>query len=507
MVKKYILYFVVLISGASSMVFEIVAPRLFAPYFGTSTYVWTSVIGVVLTGLSVGYYLGGILAHKKSIENILVGIYLISSILALIVWIIKDFILGFIFTGSLGNITSSLLASVVLLLPINLFIGMITPLTVEIIAKDGTPPGSIAGNIYSISTIGSIAGTFLAGLFLIPRYGTSTILFGVSVSLLLCSIVVATSGRKRGFLLSLAIFYFVIFLYNNQKLSFIGYYQKLFNVKVVDDINTSYDRIWIFDRKINNSLTVRVLANSQSTIFLDKPISQTMENDLSYYSIFNLAPYYNKNLKTVLMIGGGAYTQASYFLNNYPNLQIDVVEIDSKLLEISKKYFSFSPTEKFKNYNLDGRVYLNNNQKKYDAIFLDAYRNGDAIPFHLSTKEAYKLFYDSLNEDGLLFVNIISSIDGKRSLLFKSQFKTISSIFNNVYVFPVESKDTSYNQNIVLLAQKGMSDLTKISFSESEKKLTNLSQKYVNVKKYIRDGVILTDDYSPVEYFDLGGVL
>ena len=503
---KVSIFLVVLISGASSMIFEIVAPRLFAPYFGTSTYIWTVIIGVVMIGLSLGYFAGGKLADAKPHKSTLVTLYLISSIIAFLTWIFKDYILNAITVRDFGTIYQSLVASGIILFPLNFVLGMVTPVVVRLLTVDEKTSGSIAGNVYATATIGSITGTFLCGLWLIPNFGLHNIFFGVSVALIICTMIVANSVIKRLAFILFLLFNIFIYQTNNPKSYFANIYEKLNSVKVVADIDTNYGRIWITDYQFGAN-PVRTLADSQSFLFLNKPITYTMRDFLSYYSYFNLAPHYNSEIKSALMIGGGAYTYASYLMENYPNLDLDVVEIDPKLLEISQVYFDLNSSDKFINISQDGRVFLNTNTKKYDVIFLDAYRNGTAIPFQLSTIEAYNKMYDSLNDGGLLFVNVISSLDGNRSALFKAQYKTAKAVFPEVYTFPVENDDPTYYQNIVLMAYKGNKNITNIEFNDKDIKLKTLSQRLTNVEKYVKNGFVLTDDYAPVEYLDLVGSL
>lgn len=482
------------------MAFELVVPRLFSPYFGTSTYIWTLILGVVMASLSVGYFVGGKLADVKSDKFVFVSLLLMASLFTFFVWFYKDSVINGVFLSGNGVFESCFKASIIILTPINILLGALTPVAAKSLSFTKNNSGSIVGNIYAFSTLGSILGTFTSGFWLIPTFGIHNILFYLSLVLLGCTFVVA-SLRVRVLLLFFFIAYYFIFNRINLKNTFADFYHTAFDVNIVADIDTKYDRIWIYDQQTHIVQPSRILANSQSEMYLYQTITEMMRGSRSYFSYFNLATHYNPEIKNALMIGGGAYTYASYILDNYPDIKLDVAEIDPDLLAISEKYFRFNPTANFHNYSMDGRVFLNNNKKQYDVIFLDAYRNGDAIPFQLSTKQAYQHIYDSLSDNGLVFINIISSINGKGSKLFKSEYLTLDAVFDQVLVFPIWDRNVRTNQNIVLVGRKG-DKVFNNKLSESEDYLKKLNLNSMDVSDYLKGGKIFSDDYAPVEYFD-----
>ncbi|MFC1722356.1 fused MFS/spermidine synthase, partial [Patescibacteria group bacterium] len=400
------------------------------------------------------------------------------------------------------SLTGAFFTSLVILAPITTLLGMATPLAVRLVVEDKNSSGSAAGNIYALSTIGSIIGTFSAGFWLIPNYGVHKILFGVSMALIISAIITASSSYIKFSILivifMLSTFYFV----NDPKLAFALFYEDKFGVDVIADMDTMYNRIWIYDEDANEEDHVRTLANSQSSIYMERPIEDMLVFDL--YDYFNLAPVYKRDINDALMIGGGAYTYATFLNNVHPDWELDVVEIDGGLLPISKEYFRFEESENFTNFAMDGRYYLNKNDKKYDVIFLDAYRNGDAMPFQLVTKEAYRLMFNSLNENGLLIINMLSTLDGETSKLFKSQYATLKTYFNDIKVFPAWSKNPYVHQNIVLIATKGSGHYFNNNLSGEHEDA--LSMEYLRSIDFSQN-IVLTDDYAPVEYYDKQRIL
>src|SRR5665648_670250 len=171
-ISKYLLEIVVFVCGAVVMIFELVGSRVLGPYFGTSIFVWTSLIGIILGSLSIGYYLGGKIADKKSSFKSLSLIIFLAAISIGLTVLIKDFWL-FVLQNSFTDIrTSSVLASLGLFLPASVFLGMVSPYAVKLKIKNLDTSASTVGNLYAISTTGSIFGTFLAGFYLIPHFGT-----------------------------------------------------------------------------------------------------------------------------------------------------------------------------------------------------------------------------------------------------------------------------------------------------------------------------------------------
>lgn len=495
--QKFLIYFTILTSGTSIMVFELVTPRLLAPYIGTSHYIWTIVIGIVMTSLSIGYFLGGKLSEKKSSINTISTIYLIAGILAFIVYLVKDISIYSLMTINKKVIDIAWISSSFLIAPFTLTLGMIVPISIKHLSRVQNA-GKVSGNVYAISTIGSLIGTFATGFWLIPSFTLSNIILSVSIVVLLCGVILLVTPAKK--VIAVGLIMTIGALINNSKPNkiFKDYYEKYSNAELIADINTRYNRIWIHDHKYEEASIHRIMSDSQSALVINQPITSTMEDRLNYYSYFNLFAGSRKT-NSILMIGGGAYTYANYLQFKYSNLKIDIVEIDPELLGIAEQYFDFKPGKNFTNYNMDGREFINYNEKKYDAIFLDAYQNGTAIPFQLVTQEAILKLNNSLNDDGELFVNTISSLTGSSKDLLLSEYKTIATIFKFVDVFPVFRSDPMYRQNYVIVGKKNNRKLNHASLG--------LNPPISNMEKYLENQKLLTDDYAPVEYYDLQSLL
>ena len=169
--KKYSLEIIVFVSGAVVMVYELVGSRIFAPYLGTSLVVWTSLIGVILGSLSLGYWWGGRLADKKPQAQILAFVLLGAAFFVGSTVFFQASVLFYLQEVFTDLRFSSILGAVVLFAPASVLFGMVSPYTVKLKLEKLSLSGATVGQLYAISTIGSIVGTFAGGFFLVPFLG------------------------------------------------------------------------------------------------------------------------------------------------------------------------------------------------------------------------------------------------------------------------------------------------------------------------------------------------
>ncbi|MBU4486205.1 MAG: fused MFS/spermidine synthase, partial [Candidatus Delongbacteria bacterium] len=349
--------------------------------------------------------------------------------------------------------------------------------------------GSTIGNLYAISTIGSVAGTFLSGFYLIPHFGTNRLLIILSVTLIAVSLSLCANKfiRVRSVLFIFIIVSWIVpgrFNYPIEKKGFL-------------DIDTAYNRIWIYDGYVMETkepILIFSISNvGSSAMFLNKDGFV-----YEYTKYFHLAKHFNPDFKTALMIGGAGYSYPKDFLKKYPEATIDVVEIDPMVTELAKKYFRLKENPRLTVYHEDGRVYLNKTKKKYDIIFGDTTDSHYSLPYQLTTKEAIQKKYDILNENGTVILNTISSIKGENSRFLRAEYATYKSIFPQVYLFPVSyPNNVDEVQNIMLIALKSKE---KQTFSDTDPELNGYLQNLWE-EEIETDMPVLTDDYAPVDYY------
>jgi len=490
-VKQRSLEFVVFVCGAAVMVFELVGSRILAPYIGTSLYVWTSLIGVVLGALSIGYFLGGRIADKHPYPKPLSFAILCAAVSIGLVGFFKDAVLAALASLIVEHIeVRAFFSSLALFGPASIFLGMVSPFAARLKINAVSGSGATVGGLYALSTLGSIAGTFLAGFFLIPFFGSTKILFFLAAILLLTSMTLLpmkTARRGLPFQHMLSISLLVSFLipltHNHIRSNLI-------------DVDTAYNRIWIFNgaHPATGKQTLNLMTDPfgiQSAMFLesDEPVFE-------YLKFYRLAEFFNPNIKKVLLIGGGAYSYPKIFLKQFPNGAIDVVEIDPKLTELARAYFRLRDDGRLRIFHEDGRVFINRVEERYDAIFSDAFTSASSIPFHLTTIQAVRREFEMLREGGLTIVNTISAIDGERGKFLRAEYATYRAIFPQVFLFPVASNDPHAVQNILLVALKS----PRLTHSSENTEIAALLARQWK-KEIPLDMPVLTDDFAPVDYY------
>lgn len=485
--KKYLLEIIVFSSGASVMIFEIIGSRILGPYLGTSIFVWTSIIGIILASLSLGYYLGGKLSDKNPhIKNLSI-IFFLASILMLFTIVIKNNFLLFL-VGIVSSIRiNAVIASIILFAPVSVMLGMVSPYAVRLKIQDVEHSGTTVGNLYALSTLGSIFGTFLAGFWLIPSFGATNILIGLVIILLLLSIISFPRELLKS-KIALSILCALLIGGNTYQM-----YVRAENGFV--ELDTAYSHVLILDSQEESGKDIRTLKINNE--FSSAMYLGSYDLVYDYTKFYNLAEYFTPKIEKALMIGGAAYSYPKYFLERYEDAKMDVIEIDSELTEIAKKYFWLEDSPRLAIYHEDGRTFLNRIDKKYDVIYGDAFSSVYTVPFQLTTQEAVKEMYNKLTDDGVIIVNVISSLQGDTSKFFHAQLKTYESIFEHVEVFPVSSHEGEQVQNIILVAYKS-DDRKSIILNNQE--LNWMLEKHYDVED-IEDLPILTDEYAPVDSY------
>lgn len=483
---KYGLELVVFASGMILMILELVGSRVLAPYFGTTIVVWTALIGIILLSLSIGYILGGKIADREPHIKILARILFLSAIFIGITSVFKTYLMDLVFKSISDYRLSSVFASIVLFTPGSLLLGMVSPYAVRIKINSLEKAGTTTGNLYAISTLGSIAGTFIGGFYLIAFIDVTKILLLLSVSLFLLSLFLGFKPVKMNLLIFVSIF--IIFIYQHNLASL-----NKNSRHIVYQGDTQYNTVTIFDYLgSNRPMRFMFAGATYSSMYLDDPYMLSSE----YTRFYDLVFFFNPKLKSAVMFGGAAYSYPKSFLRNYPTATIDVVEIDPAMANLAKRYFSLFDDPRLKTYNSDGRVFLNNTSKKYDAILGDAF-NGYNIPFQLTTIEAINKMHKVLNDNGIVIINLVGSLNNR---FIKSEYATFMAVFPRVYVFPLTS-NTDFNtlQNIMLVAVKKDENPNweGINIAPDE----NLQKIFITQTR--NKNLILTDGFAPVDYYML----
>lgn len=484
---------IVFACGAAVMILEMVGARIVAPYLGSSIVVWTALIGTILASLSLGYWWGGKIADRKPHAKAFSLILLLSGVSIAFLGLAKAMILDF---WEVVNVPIQLGATIVnlaLFAPSTLCLGMVSPYAVRLKLSSVEQAGATAGRLYAISTVGSIVGTFLAGFYLIAAFGSTSILLGLSVSLVLLSVLAAQTNRKlKVTLLLVPILAFGFTLNYERYLNRGGFY----------DLDTNYNRILVFEsRDERTERPIRAMATTpryvQSAMFLDDPV----ELVLRYTRFFRVAETWRPRMQRVLVLGGGAYSFPRHLMSRFPLLRMDVVELDPGVTEIARRFFSLEDLPGLRIHHEDARTFVNRSDERYDVIFVDVFNSHYSVPFHLTTLETVTRLNRLLNDDGLLIMNTISAIEGPKGRFLRAEAATYGSVFRQVHLYPLlDPGDGTLKQNVMLVATK-----TDDAFGPLPPDPELASFLLGRWDKPLEADVpVLVDDYAPVEVYVAG---
>lgn len=482
--KKYILEITVFICGAIGMILELIAARVLSPYVGSSNLIWTTIIGIMLTSMSLGYWIGGKKADKNPNKDSLSDFILLGAITASLIPLFETIVVK-----QLSNISDNLvlvaMASATIVFGIPSFVlATVSPFAVKLVDKEYINVGEVSGRISSLSTIGSIVGTFLGGFFLIPTFGTRTIIFGVVIVLLMLSILLHEKKDKKYFLLIAVI---AISIIGFQAIGKVVFDRK--NSDIIKDVDSEYSRIFVKQVAAKGTTYKTLQVDDGLESYIDEKTGKMGAEYLYYY---NLTNYYLKNNKSTLMIGGAAYTYPTYYLNNFKDKTIDVSEIDEKMTKLATSEFSLNTDNpRLHIYHQDGRSFLNKTTNKYDVILIDAFKGTNA-PFELTTYEAMENAKKSLNDNGMVITNIISSVTGSESKFINYEYSTYKKVFDDVKVFKVNKINDNTRQNLILIGFKGNKEVDETVYEQYKNLLDN------ELKDFSSNTGISTDNYAPI---------
>jgi len=487
--KRNFLLFVVFATGAAVLVVEVVATRVLAPYFGNTIFSISSIISTILAALSFGYYFGGKLADKRPTLNLFFGIIFAAGISILLIHYLSVFLLPIL--GSVFSIIYGPLVSAITLFFIPaLFLGTLSPFAIKLQYKMNSEVGigTMSGKIFFWSTFGSIFGSLFSGFYLIPNFGLSNILIATGILLIVMSgIFLIFLNKRYKNIFSLVLICIVLSGLQLPR-------QKVEAIYIKEGM---YYRIVVREGYNEANQLVRVLNLDKSTSgWKFNNEENGMIGYAKYYKLIDLI----KDPKEVLVIGGGAYIVPDLIIDNKEDINVDVIEVEPSLYDLSVEYFDLTESDRLTNYVTDGRGFLNKSDKKYDLIFVDAYSSIIAIPTHLITEEFFTLSKENLNDGGIFWANIIGSLD---SITIASEIKTFKKIFPNSYFFVTKSHELNSLQNIMVI---GINSEEPINFTEKDiievfqPLILDISQNIINIEILNKKGIILTDNYCPIDY-------
>ena len=491
--KRRILDVTVFVCGAVVMVFEIVGSRVLSPFIGTSTYIWTSLIGVILASLSLGYWLGGRMADRRPDVKVLAAFILAAGGLISLTVLLKEILLSFIAAAPMPLEIKALVAALLLFAPASICLGVVTPFTTRLVITSVEKTGSTVGRLYALSTVGSILGTFAAGFFLIPFVGSIRTLYFISLVLIVLSACLAPLAASK--LNITVIMLFLLSIAANETHAFL-----LRQNSGLHDIDTEYGRVQVFRTK--DAKTGRDIVGlatdpyfAQSAAYIDSD-----ELVLEYSPYYHLIRHFKPDFSETLIIGGAGYSFPKEYLRSYQNARLDVVEIDPRMTAIARDHFRLTDDARMQIIHEDGRMYVNRAESdKYDAVLMDAFGSLFSVPYHLTTREAVVNLSRILKDDGVVIFNLGSAITGPGSKFLQAELRTYRDVFPNVYLFKVRSDYTDDKmQNLIIVASRSPQPAAMTS---DDPGIASLLDHQYTVDLALNEP-ILTDDLAPVEYYN-----
>ncbi len=409
----------VFIAGIGSMATEISASRLLAPYYGSSTIVWANVIGLILASLALGYWLGGRWADRRPSARLLGFIVLAAAVLvAAVPFVARPFLdlsIKGVDTLSPSAVVGSFIAALALFAPPVVLLGMVTPFAIRLSVADIEAAGRAAGRIFALSTAGSLIGTFVPALVTIPLVGTQRTLLGAAALIALAAtLVLGWRWLVVGLVLAAALLIPPGVVKAQSGLVYEG--------------ESRYQFIQVVQHE-EPSGAVRYLYLNEGYAIHSEWRADTVLTG-GEWDMFLIAPgLLGRPAQRVVMLGNAGGTTGRAFGAFFPAVRYHGVEIDPQVTAVARRFFGLGDNPNLVVHTADARPFLATSGARYDAIFIDAYRQ-PYVPFYLATREFFELARRHLAPDGIVALNI--STTPTDHVLAKDIAGTLASVFPQV---------------------------------------------------------------------------
>ncbi len=490
---------VVLVASTGIMIIELVAGRLVAKYLGNSLYTWTSVIGIVLGGISLGNWIGGRLADRIAPRRIIPWILLAASALTVLV-LALDLLVTFVTrTVAAGGMTVGILARAVAIITVLFFLpsaslGMVSPVMAKYAIEASSGVGATVGGIYAAGSLGSIGGTFLAGYLLIPAFGLSANILMVGVVLAALSLLMG--GRRIVSGAWLAALLLLLVTGAPERLS-----RQPETTHVLFEKDSAYSYVQVADKSL--------AAGVERTLRLDALIHNRYDPKspdtllYQYERIFAaLTAAWSRETAgggpfATLTLGGGALTLPTYLERHFPSATHTVVEIDPEVVRTARRFFDVPADSRLRIVVEDARRYVDEAQGKaaYGVVYCDAF-NAYSVPAHLTTREFVAGVARLLAPDGIFLANVIDIFDSGRFL--GAYLATVKAVFTETVVYLPTDSRWDARATFVVAASRGRPFPATLLDAEGNAVASAIPRARLDELAGRRTR-ILTDDHAPVE--------
>jgi spermidine synthase len=494
------LYLTVFISGMVTLAVELSASRLLGNVFGTSNLVWANVIGLILLYLTVGYFLGGRWAdrspYRKTLYTILIWCAFLSALIPLVARPVVTTAATAMIEADAGPALGSFIAILILFsIPVTL-LGTVSPFAIRLAIANPADAGRISGTIYAVSTLGSLVGTFLPTLFIIPELGTfRTFLLFAAILFVVGFIGLWREVKSRAlrWLWMPVVIAILSFLVLNGPLR-----TPLEGAALLYEDETAYNFIQV--QEDERGYRYLYLNEGQGVHSIYHPTIYRYGGTWDY---FLAAPYFNSEttpdeIDSLMVIGLAAGTIPRQYQHVYGDIRMVGVEIDGGIIQAGNDYFEMANMPGLESIAQDGRYSLNQLDESFDVIAIDAYRP-PYIPWHLTTVEFFTEVRAHLTDEGVVAINVGRTTEDRR--LVDALSNILMKVYPSVYAI-----DVPRSFNTILFATKQSTSAENLS--------ENLANLPADANTLLRDvlseslnslvpvnpsDVVFTDDRAAVE--------
>jgi spermidine synthase len=496
-VRRNLLLLSVFAGGMTSLGVELSASRLLGNVFGTSNLVWANIIGLILVYLTAGYFLGGRWADKSPFESTYYRILLWAGFTSGLVPVVARPVLRAA-AQAVERLDAAVMAGsfisvlVLFVIPVTL-LGCISPFAIRLAIEDTDHAGRVSGRIYALSTLGSILGTFLPVLWLIPSIGTARTFLVFAFGLMLVALIGLAHSERRA-----ALTYLLMPLV----LLGLAWWSLRGPIKQAQGQIFEDESAYNYIQVIQAGDTRYLMLNEGQAIH--SVYNPTQVETFGTWDYFLAAPYFNAPKDTpgtpqrVGLVGLAAGTIAKQYTAVFGPVPIDGWEIDPEIIAVGRRYFGMNEPN-LNAFAMDGRWGLDHSQHVYSVIAVDAYRP-PYIPWHLTTQQFFAIVADHLTDNGVLVINVGRTPTDRR--LINAMVGTIGSVFPSVYVIDVPGTFNSivYATRQPTQASNLRSNLLRLEQDGAPAVLLDILQKGVaNLQPTPSSSVVFTDDRAPVE--------
>jgi spermidine synthase len=495
--ERRLLLLTAFVGGMTTLGIELAASRLLGNVFGTSNLVWANIIGLILVYLAAGYFLGGRWAdrspHRRTFFRLVVWAAFAAGLVPVIAQPVLRWAAAAVEQLNAAIMAGSFLAILVLFsIPVTL-LGCVSPFVIRLAITDPQSAGRVSGQVYAISTLGSILGTFLPVLWLIPEIGTARTFLALSYALMLVGWIGLLTVDRRQALLQL---WMPLLLALLSAWALQGPIKA--SVGQLYEGESAYNYIQV--REIDG-VRYLMLNEGQAVHSVYDPSGQATYGTWDYFlaaPYFNAAPYVPERVERLAIVGLAAGTIAKQYTHVYGPIPIDGWDIDPQVMEVGRRYFDMTEPN-LQALAQDGRWGLEHSPWRYAVIGVDAYRP-PYIPWQLTTRQFFEIVRDHLTPDGALAINVGRTPDDRR--LIEALVGTIGAVFPSVHVVDVPGTFNTMVYATVLPTEAANLDrnLEALQAAGAAPLLLDVVQRAAANRVPTPDAQqVFTDDRAPVE--------